>query len=212
MNSSYPHLGATPDRIINCDCCGDGVIEIKCPYKHRDKHLHHVADPQFYLKRNNNGELHLCRNHEYYSQIQGQLAVCEKEYCVTLCAGSHMACMWNAFSMNQHTLVTLSQPLIHSFLQYCSLCYSLADVNFQREVPTVCHNPITTPTTRHTKVTPLTVGVMEETIRDMGRMVACDNPNCPREWFHFECVGLTRKPRGKWYCSDSCRGQASISM
>ena len=135
-----------------------------------------------------------------------------KRSIVTLCAGPHMACMWNAFSMNQHTSVTLSQLLIHSFLQYCSLCYSLADVNFQREVPTVCHNPITTPTTRHTKVTPITVGEMEETIRDMGRMVACDNPNCPREWFHFECVGLTRKPRGKWYCSDSCRGQASISM
>ena len=32
---------------------------------------------------------------------------------------------------------------------------------------------------------------------DIGRMVACDNPNCPREWFHFQCVGLTRKPRGR---------------
>ena len=80
VNTSYPHLGA---GIINCDCCGDGVINWdQVPlYKHRDKHPHHVADPQFYLKRNNDGELHLCRDHEYYSQIQGQLAVCEKEYC-----------------------------------------------------------------------------------------------------------------------------------
>ncbi|KAK2553049.1 Inhibitor of growth protein 5 [Acropora cervicornis] len=23
---------------------------------------------------------------------------------------------------------------------------------------------------------------------------------CPIEWFHFPCVGLTSKPKGKWYC------------
>lgn len=25
INSSYPHLGATPDRITKCDCCGEGL-------------------------------------------------------------------------------------------------------------------------------------------------------------------------------------------
>ncbi|KAK8984642.1 hypothetical protein V6N11_008406 [Hibiscus sabdariffa] len=35
-----------------------------------------------------------------------------------------------------------------------------------------------------------------------GEMVACDNPNCKIEWFHFGCVGLKEQPRGKWYCSD----------
>ncbi|OON18650.1 PHD-finger, partial [Opisthorchis viverrini] len=33
-----------------------------------------------------------------------------------------------------------------------------------------------------------------------GEMVACDNHDCPIEWFHFDCVGLVNKPRGKWYC------------
>jgi len=37
-----------------------------------------------------------------------------------------------------------------------------------------------------------------------GPMVACDNDNCEREWFHFGCVGLTDEPKGKWYCPD-CR-------
>lgn len=35
-----------------------------------------------------------------------------------------------------------------------------------------------------------------------GEMVACDNPNCKIEWFHFGCVGLKEQPRGKWYCPD----------
>jgi len=35
-----------------------------------------------------------------------------------------------------------------------------------------------------------------------GEMVACDNPDCPIEWFHYECVGLDEPPKGKWYCRD----------
>ncbi|KAG5267762.1 hypothetical protein AALO_G00225410 [Alosa alosa] len=33
-----------------------------------------------------------------------------------------------------------------------------------------------------------------------GEMVGCDNPDCPIEWFHYGCVGLTEAPKGKWYC------------
>lgn len=33
-----------------------------------------------------------------------------------------------------------------------------------------------------------------------GEMIGCDNMECPIEWFHFPCVGLTSKPKGKWYC------------
>ena len=37
-----------------------------------------------------------------------------------------------------------------------------------------------------------------------GHMVGCDNDDCVIEWFHFVCVALKAKPRGKWYCP-SCR-------
>ncbi|XP_043267266.1 inhibitor of growth protein 3 [Venturia canescens] len=33
-----------------------------------------------------------------------------------------------------------------------------------------------------------------------GDMVACDNSDCPFEWFHYPCVGITAPPKGKWYC------------
>ncbi|TRY69549.1 hypothetical protein TCAL_07622 [Tigriopus californicus] len=33
-----------------------------------------------------------------------------------------------------------------------------------------------------------------------GEMIGCDNSDCPIEWFHFGCMGLTTKPKGKWYC------------
>lgn len=39
-----------------------------------------------------------------------------------------------------------------------------------------------------------------------GEMIACDNPDCPIEWFHFGCVGMTaeNRPKNDWFCPD-CR-------
>ena len=28
-----------------------------------------------------------------------------------------------------------------------------------------------------------------------GNMIACDNEECAREWFHYECVGLKEEPK-----------------
>lgn len=41
-----------------------------------------------------------------------------------------------------------------------------------------------------------------------GDMICCDNDACDIEWFHFQCVSLTSKPKGKWYCPN-CRGDRS---
>lgn len=38
-----------------------------------------------------------------------------------------------------------------------------------------------------------------------GEMILCDNDLCPIEWFHFSCVSLSTKPKGKWFCP-KCRG------
>lgn len=40
-----------------------------------------------------------------------------------------------------------------------------------------------------------------------GEMIGCDNEHCPIEWFHFECVNLKEKPKGKWFC-DHCKSAA----
>lgn len=33
-----------------------------------------------------------------------------------------------------------------------------------------------------------------------GDMVACDNEECPYQWFHWSCVGLKAEPKGDWLC------------
>ncbi|KAL9965941.1 hypothetical protein ACROYT_G029808 [Oculina patagonica] len=39
---------------------------------------------------------------------------------------------------------------------------------------------------------------------EFGDMIACDNKQCPIEWFHYPCVGIMREPPGHWYC-DNCQ-------
>ena len=84
VNPRFPHLGASPDGMINCKCCGKGLIEIKCPYKYRNEHPCFVTDPKFYLNREN-GETQLREDHEYFFQVQGQLAICDLTYCDFIC-------------------------------------------------------------------------------------------------------------------------------
>ncbi|XP_017845219.1 inhibitor of growth protein 2 [Drosophila busckii] len=44
-----------------------------------------------------------------------------------------------------------------------------------------------------------------------GEMILCDNDLCPIEWFHFSCVSLVFKPKGKWFCPN-CRGERPSVM
>ncbi|KAI0986654.1 hypothetical protein GJ496_011895 [Pomphorhynchus laevis] len=37
-----------------------------------------------------------------------------------------------------------------------------------------------------------------------GRMILCDNIECAVKWYHFQCVGITDSPKGKWFCCN-CR-------
>ena len=83
VNPCYPHLGASPDGIVNCDYCGNGVLEIKCPYSCRGKTFSEAADQgkDFCLQKDTDGHLQLIKSHAYYYQVQAQLKLCEAAYC-----------------------------------------------------------------------------------------------------------------------------------
>ena len=36
---------------------------------------------------------------------------------------------------------------------------------------------------------------------ECGDMIACEHKDCPIEWFHFQCVGLSTAPSGEWICA-----------
>ena len=48
VNAKYSHLGAILDGTVKCDCCGKGLIEINCQYKHNHTHSHNAKDRQMF--------------------------------------------------------------------------------------------------------------------------------------------------------------------
>ncbi|XP_031557010.1 uncharacterized protein LOC116293690 [Actinia tenebrosa] len=78
IDSQKIYLGASPDLCIDCDCCGSGVAEFKCPYS--IAHEKPTEQNLNYLVSNGSGTT-LKRKHPYFAQIQGQMALTKKKYC-----------------------------------------------------------------------------------------------------------------------------------
>ena len=214
VNTAYAYLGASPDGIVNCLCCGEGLLEIKCPFKHRNVDPVNITDDTFFLHFTEDG-LHLKLDHSYYYQVQGQLAVCEKDYCDFVCwtkQGMHV----ERIARNEHFFNMFAPKLEEVFFQYIlpevmtkNLLASDKPGSSSSSSPTRPSNypppppvhPSTPPSSPPSDADRIYC-VCEQ--KEFGTMIACDSPTCPIEWFHFSCVGLTNEPEGEWFC-DNCK-------
>lgn len=73
-------LAATPDMLVECDCCGAGVVEVKCPWNARDGQLTDLLADQNSCVTANEGSLELKVTHRYFYQVQTQMYVCGVKY------------------------------------------------------------------------------------------------------------------------------------
>lgn len=139
-----------------------------------------MRDTSFYLQQNVDGEVHLSQTPNYYSQVQGQLEVCDKQYCDFVCwtnKGVHVERILRDRSSFEHIKPSLDHFFQEALLP-CILCGS--DFTFKENVASPedegevfycwCQEP------------------------EFGKMIGCDNDFCEYEWFHYSCVGITRKP------------------
>ncbi|XP_071081072.1 uncharacterized protein [Haliotis cracherodii] len=180
----YPHPGATPDGIVDCSCCGRGCLEIKCPYCAKDD----LIENNIVYLEEVNGSLQLKRDSQYYYQVQTQLFVTNHDYCDFV--------VWtNDIFMERITpCVAFWQPVADQAMQFFTSVI-LPEIVARHFLNTTCE-----------RVAPESVG--EElfctcrTPEDGSKYVGCDGKECTVRWFHFKCVGLVRKPKGKWFCKD----------
>ena len=89
VSQSHPFLGASPDGAVFDPSAPQqpfGFLEVKCPYSCRNiSPAEACATPGFYckLESNPNGSqyLSLSRNHAYFAQVQGQMAIGNRPWC-----------------------------------------------------------------------------------------------------------------------------------
>jgi len=75
FDPTNPFIGASPDGIISCLCCGKGVVEVKCPFSCKDKSLDEaVKDKAFCLEKET-----------FFSYLKKTMHIISKcSYCVRL--------------------------------------------------------------------------------------------------------------------------------
>lgn len=76
--ADHVFLAASPDGIISCECCGKGVLEIKCPLS--VSHTTPTCNNLDYICEVEEKPA-LKKSHAYYSQVTLEMAVSETKWC-----------------------------------------------------------------------------------------------------------------------------------
>lgn len=84
VSQKVPYVGASPDSVSQCSCCGRGIFETKCPYSLRD------GSTIQSLSYMNEGKLNM--NHDYFYQIQAEML------CANVMHGDF--CVWTPHEMH----------------------------------------------------------------------------------------------------------------
>ena len=77
VNPAFPCLGASPDGKVMDRNASDkfGLLEIKCPFKFRNEIPSAVLGNADFCLERIAGRPRLKRKHDYYCQVQGQMAI-----------------------------------------------------------------------------------------------------------------------------------------
>ena len=196
VNGKLPFLGASPDGLVFCECCGNGICEIKCPHKFKDSLISTaILDTTFCLEYDEaSAKIHLKKNHAYFYQVQCQLLVTELVYCDFV--------VWTNKDLFVERILPDSE-----FIKSCTT--RAKDFYLRAVLPELLGKWFTRSSAVQSVELPLSDSEEEgiwcscqQHIED-SQLIRCDNANCPIQWFHLPCVGLTVVPEDKWFCS-SC--------
>ncbi len=192
VNPLFPHLGASPDGFVCCDCCGKGLLEIKCPFTARDIHPSGLrGKPRSCL-----GEKGVVTSHAYYTQMQGQLVISERQYCdlaVWTPVGVVIERVFVDISFTEKLITKLTAFYVSSIIPQFVPVQPPNNIAMQ-PAPNVADGTAST-----TDLPILYCSCQKE---EFGKMIMCEGPDCPYTWFHYGCVGVKRAREGPWFCSD----------
>ena len=196
IHTSYPHLGASPDGVISCNCCGNGVLEVKCPYNARQLSLEEATDSIDCLEVDDGGALHLMKTHPYYYQVQAQMHISQAVYAdfvVWTLKGIHIERIYPS-----GCFITPIIGKITTFFRLVILPELIGKWFTKSKSITESTNNCTT-SSNATEWCYCKVDHEDD-------LIGCDNVHCPIQWFHLSCLEIEKIPKGKWYCPD-CRFQ-----
>ena len=184
ISTQFPFIGASPDSLVSCDCCGDGCVEVKCPYCHRDNTIASATnDPKFCIQSGK-----LAENHPYFSQVQTQINVCKKKYCDF--------CLWTEKDYFCERI--FGKPDLWS--SYVDKAKSVFMNGVLPEIIGKCFTRVPKLTVHNSN--PSQYCYCNGSV--VGEMYPCSRNDCKLKFFHLECLNLKNALKKSWVCPD-CR-------
>lgn len=187
----HPFLGASPDALVQCDCCGLGVVEIKCPFCVNQASFEVAVDKSknFCLDQLPEGIFKLKHDHSYFYQCQLQMFVTKRNFCDFVVWSPNQLHIERVEADEQ--LIETAVPKSKTFWRLCILPELLGKWYTRTQ---------TLKTFPQSEEDSGTWCYCNE--NKGGEMIACDNKFCRLKWFHLECVGMSASgvPQGKWLC------------
>lgn len=174
-----PFIGASPDGISECSCCGQGVLEIKCPFRYIGGFKTVIGSKDFYIS----SDFTLAKNHQYYTQVQLQMVATKCKFVdFTVWTPVDFLC----------THIFRDEPFIEEMMESLERVWVasvLPELLTRRQEPVEakCDVPPTSP-----DQIPSTYCLCK-TSTNLTNMVGCDNCD---DWFHPKCLKLKRLPTG----------------
>ena len=81
IHPQYCYSAASPDSLVSCACCGTGIVEVKCPYKHRCSTVAEYVYSKDSCFETETGDINLRACHAHYYQVQNQMQVRDVQFC-----------------------------------------------------------------------------------------------------------------------------------
>ncbi|XP_057693346.1 uncharacterized protein LOC130916556 [Corythoichthys intestinalis] len=186
IHKEFPYIGASPDSLVKCDCCGEGLLEIKCSFSHKDSTIESAIQDKNFCIEFVDGHFRLKADHTYMYQIQCLLAVTGRSYC-DLCLWTGKQLLIQRITLDTKFFAEALEK-VATFYKVCILPELLGKYFSQKN----------------------TLGLPVENVEDKicyceksdnnKTKIYCSNDDCMIKVYHKECCGLKNMPKKGWFC------------
>ncbi len=195
VHPDFPFIGASPDALVQCDCCGSRLLEVKCPKSHEyDPESVIFEDKNFALTKDGDN-IRMKENHKYFYQVQTQMMVFELDTCDFVVWGR------NAFILCEvQKNDTICADITKKSCQFFRQCI-LPELYTRRLEKEKSESKCVKNDTEEKEYC-----ICGEVWDENTLMIGCDNDKCTVQWYHLPCVGLKKGPPDgqPWFCK-SCK-------
>ena len=186
----FPFLGASPDGTVSCECCGAGVVEIKCRYSCKDRSILEASSEQIFCleRRDDSTALCLKQNHQYYYQVQAQIKLSNANYCDFVVWREGELFVQRIYPDDEFMAVVLQK--VTTFFKVCILPELLGKWYTKSQVYDALPSSSTVDSVSSTSSQNVWCYCRKG---EEGEMIECERKECPVIWFHTDCLKITNE-------------------